>query len=38
MYSIILPDSTALDCMYPEEIAKSLNTGKWQYDEDLRVQ
>jgi hypothetical protein len=38
MYSILLSDSTGLDSMYPEEIANSLNTGKWQYNEDLRVQ
>ncbi len=36
MYSAFFPDSTSMDCLFPEEISKSLNTGKWQYDNELR--
>lgn len=36
-YNISFPDSTGLDSMYPEEIAASLITGKWQYNEDFRI-
>jgi hypothetical protein len=37
VYSVLLDDGTGLDLMYAEEIAHSLVTGKWQYNEDLRV-
>lgn len=37
-FSVIIGDSVAIDYMYPEEIAQSLKTGKWEYNEDLRVE
>lgn len=37
-FSVIIGDKYAMDYMYPEEIAESLKTGKWEYNEDLRVQ
>jgi hypothetical protein len=36
-YSVLLPDGTAMDSMYPEEIALSLNEGVWQYNETLKL-
>lgn len=36
-FYVEFPDSTGLDAMYPEEIANSLNTGKWDYNEDLII-
>lgn len=36
-YNVLFPDSTVLDSMYPEEIANGLNTGKWDYNEMLKV-
>jgi hypothetical protein len=36
-YNIQFSDGTGLDSMYPEEIAQSLISGKWNYDEDLKV-
>lgn len=36
-YSVMFSDSTVVDSMYPEEIANSLNTGKWEYNEMLRI-
>jgi hypothetical protein len=36
-YSVLLPDGTAMDGMYPEEIALSLNEGVWQYNETLTL-
>lgn len=36
-YNVLFEDETGLDSMYPEEIAKSLVTGRWQYNEDLIV-
>lgn len=32
-YTVIFPDSTVVDSMYPEEVANGLNTGKWNYNE-----
>lgn len=34
----VLVDGYAMDYMFPEEIANSLITGEWDYNEDLRVQ
>jgi hypothetical protein len=36
-YNVEFNDGTALDQMYPEEIAQSLITGQWTYDETLSV-
>lgn len=36
-YCVEFPDSTLIDAMYPEEIGNSLNTGVWQYNEDLKL-
>lgn len=36
-FYVEFPDSTGLDSMYPEEIAHGLNTGKWDYNEDLEL-
>jgi len=36
-YSVIFDDEKALDFMYAEEIGNSLATGKWEYDEDLKI-
>ena len=35
-YTIVL-GGTIIEHMYAEEIAYSLNTGVWQYNEDLKV-
>jgi hypothetical protein len=37
-YNVLLSDTSQFDCMYPEEIANSLNTGTWHYNETLKVQ
>lgn len=41
MYSILVKDGKITKCimenMYAEEIANSLKTGVWQYNEDLIV-
>lgn len=37
-FSVVINDSTGMDYMYAEEIAKALKTGVWEYDEDLRVE
>jgi hypothetical protein len=36
-YNILFEDETGLDSMYPEEIANSLNSGKWEYNEMLEI-
>jgi hypothetical protein len=36
-FTVYFSDGKALDYMYPEEIAQSLNTGKWDYDETLML-
>lgn len=36
-YYVEFPDGRGLDQMYPEEIANSLNTGHWSYDETLII-
>lgn len=36
-YNILFEDETGLDSMYPEEIAQSLNSGKWEYNEMLEI-
>jgi hypothetical protein len=36
-FTVYFSDGKALDYMYAEEIAQSLNTGKWEYDEDLTL-
>jgi len=36
-YSVLFPDGTILDSMYPEEIANGLITGRWDYNEDLTI-
>jgi hypothetical protein len=36
-FYVEFPDSTGLDSMYPEEIANGLNTGKWDYNEMLKL-
>jgi hypothetical protein len=36
-YNILFEDETGLDGMYPEEIANSLNSGKWEYNEMLEI-
>lgn len=36
-YTVLFNDGRALDQMYPEEIAQSLITGKWTYDETLTI-
>lgn len=36
-YNVLFEDETGYDSMYPEEIAYSLVTGKWQYNEMLRI-
>jgi len=36
-FNVVFEDETGLDSMYPEEIANSLNTGKWNYNEDLVI-
>jgi hypothetical protein len=36
-FTVMFPDSTVLDSMYPEEIANGLNTGKWDYNEMLKI-
>ena len=37
-FSVQIGDSLFMDYMYPEEIAQSLKTGVWQYNEDLKVE
>jgi hypothetical protein len=36
-YNVLFSDTTVLDSMYPEEIANGLATGKWLYNEDLKL-
>jgi hypothetical protein len=36
-FHVIFHDSSYIEHMYPEEIAQSLITGEWDYNEDLRV-
>lgn len=37
-FTVIFEDEKVIQYMYPEEIANSLITGVWEYNEDLRVQ
>lgn len=37
IYTVMFNDTTVLDAMYPEEIASGLLSGKWEYDEDLKL-
>lgn len=37
IYSVLFSDETALDYMYPEEIANGLNSGRWEYNEMLTI-
>lgn len=36
-YNVIFEDEDVMDSMYGEEIGQALATGKWEYNEDLRV-
>lgn len=36
-YDVVISDENVKESMYPEEIAQSLNTGVWQYNEMLRL-
>jgi len=36
-YTVMFNDTTVLESMYPEEIANGLISGKWEYDEDLKI-
>jgi hypothetical protein len=38
VYDVVLKNDSLVEHMYSEEIANSLNTGKWQYDEMLRIE
>jgi hypothetical protein len=35
MYNVKLPNGSTIEYMYAEEIAASIASGKWQYNEDL---
>lgn len=37
MFNVIFPDGKALENMYAEEIAHSLATGKWEYNDMLTL-
>ena len=37
MFNVIFPDGKALENMYAEEIANSLATGKWEYNDMLTL-
>ena len=37
-YDVVISDENVKSAMYAEEIAYSLNTGTWQYNEMLRIQ
>ena len=37
VYTVIFPDSTGYNRMYPEEIANGLATGVWRYNEDFKL-
>lgn len=37
MFNVIFPDGKALENMYAEEIAHSLATGEWQYNDMLTL-
>lgn len=37
LFTVIFSDGSALDYMYAEEIAYSLRTGKWTYNEDFKL-
>lgn len=36
-YNVLFSDENGMDSMYPEEIANGLVTGKWQYNEMLKL-
>lgn len=36
-FTVMFNDTTVLDAMYPEEIANGLLSGKWEYDEDIKL-
>jgi hypothetical protein len=36
-YNVLFEDENGYDSMYAEEIANSLNKGKWEYNEMLKV-
>ena len=36
-YTVMFPDSTVIESMYPEEIANGLVTGKWDYNEMFTI-
>ena len=38
VYDVVLKNDSLVEHMYAEEIAYSLTTGKWQYNEMLRIQ
>jgi hypothetical protein len=37
VYNVKFPDGKVLDHMYAEEVTRGLNTGIWEYDEDLKL-
>ena len=37
-FNVLFNDEEGMDSMYPEEIAKSMITGIWQYNEMLTIQ
>lgn len=36
-YTVKFSDGKVLDHMYAEEVTRGLNTGVWEYDEDLKL-
>ena len=36
-FNVLFSDEEGLDSMYPEEIGYGLSTGKWSYNEDLKI-
>ena len=36
-FDVIISDENVMEHMYPEEIANSLNSGKWEYNEMLEL-
>ena len=36
-YKVVLDDENVLDYMYVEEIAESLLSGEWHYNEDAHI-
>jgi regulator of extracellular matrix RemA (YlzA/DUF370 family) len=37
VFDVIISDENVVEAMYPEEIANSLNSGKWEYNEMLEI-